>query len=181
MACSKGMLQLSQNSLQLQATLGFTQMNENYRAFAGLMADGFFELDSTLRYAYAEGHEAYYSDPQPELIGQSRIELMEAALGGSQQLAQHNRLLLAHLPIDAIIATIANDGEYRHTSITAKPLFDDENHFTGYIGCTADVTARVRDAQHVAHQASHDDLTGVVNRREFEARLGIKAALTVFY
>ena len=147
-------------------------MNKNYHAFAGLMADGFFELDSDLRYTYSEGHEAYLPELEHDLIGQSRIEVMDAALDSSQQLAQHNRSLLAQVPVDAIIATVSENGENRYTNITAKPQFNDDNGFTGYIGCTTDVTKRVLEAQHIAHQASHDDLTGVVNRREFEARLG---------
>ncbi len=155
-------------------------MNKNYRAFADLMADGFFELDSDLCYIYSEGVEAYFSTPLSDphsqspgqsLLGRNRIEVMESVLGSSQQLAQHNRSLLAHLPVDVIIETAAENGEYRHTCITAKPQFNADSVFTGYIGCTMDVTARVLEAQQIAHQASHDDLTGVVNRREFEARL----------
>jgi len=146
-------------------------MNKNYQAFASLIADGFFELDRQLRYTYQEGKEAYLTNTSKEVLGKNRIEVMEASLDNSQPLAQHNRSLRAHQSVDVVIPALSADGEAVYTQVVAQPQFDSDGEFTGYIGCTRDVTERVREAQHIAHQASHDDLTGVINRREFESRL----------
>jgi diguanylate cyclase (GGDEF)-like protein len=56
--------------------------------------------------------------------------------------------------------------------ISAKPVRDPEHGFQGYRGTGRDVTDEERLARQLAHQAAHDDLTGLVNRREFEHRLG---------
>ncbi len=53
---------------------------------------------------------------------------------------------------------------------SAKPIFDD-GQFQGYRGVGRDVSEERRIAQLIEHQATHDELTGLVNRREFMRRL----------
>jgi len=48
------------------------------------------------------------------------------------------------------------------------PVFNKDREFAGYRGVGCDVTASVRKAETTAYYASHDDLTGVLNRRSFE-------------
>ena len=148
-------------------------MDTNYQAFASLLADSFFELDRKLRYTYSEGQEAYFARKDKTLIGANRIDLLESVVASDEpQLAIHRASLEAREPVDVIIPTLTEDGSTIHTRVTAKPQFDASNRFTGYLGCTMDVTDPVREKLRIAHHASHDDLTGVINRREFESRLG---------
>ena len=63
------------------------------------------------------------------------------------------------------------DGEVRVLKISARPRFDDDGRFLGYRGVGSDITASFQLTQKLAHQATHDALTGLVNRREFEQRL----------
>lgn len=62
------------------------------------------------------------------------------------------------------------DGEKRVVRLSGVPVFDDEKHFVGYRGIGSDFTAAYGDASMIAYHASHDSLTGLVNRREFENR-----------
>lgn len=60
------------------------------------------------------------------------------------------------------------DGTQRILRSSGKPVFDIDGAFRGYRGAVKDVTDTHRMAQEIAYQASHDPLTGLVNRRRFE-------------
>jgi len=55
--------------------------------------------------------------------------------------------------------------------ISGKPIFDDNGYFTGYRGSGIDITSERSMSELLSYQASHDPLTGLVNRREFERRI----------
>jgi diguanylate cyclase (GGDEF)-like protein/PAS domain S-box-containing protein len=54
---------------------------------------------------------------------------------------------------------------------SAAPILDRDGDLLGVVLVFNDVTEARRLAQEVSHQAAHDALTGLVNRREFETRL----------
>ena len=62
------------------------------------------------------------------------------------------------------------DGEKRVVRLSGVPVFNAEEEFIGYRGIGWDCTAQHHSASIVAYHASHDSLTGLVNRREFESR-----------
>ncbi|MEM7257433.1 MAG: EAL domain-containing protein [Pseudomonadota bacterium] len=61
-------------------------------------------------------------------------------------------------------------GEKRVVRLSGMPVFDSEEQFIGYRGIGSDVTEAFESASTMAFHASHDSLTGLVNRREFEQR-----------
>lgn len=54
---------------------------------------------------------------------------------------------------------------------TVAPMRDRNGNLTGIVLVFQDVSEARRMAQQIAHQATHDALTGLINRREFEDRL----------
>ena len=56
--------------------------------------------------------------------------------------------------------------------LTAAPIRDRNTLFIGGVLAFRDVTEMRGMARQMSHQAAHDALTGLVNRREFERRLG---------
>lgn len=62
------------------------------------------------------------------------------------------------------------DGEKRVIRMSGVPVFDRDENFVGYRGVGWDCTSQHHSASIVAYHASHDSLTGLVNRREFELR-----------
>jgi len=66
---------------------------------------------------------------------------------------------------------IARSGEEHALEFTAAPLHDLENHVTGVVLVFRDVTEMRALAREIAYQATHDMMTGLVNRREFERQL----------
>jgi diguanylate cyclase (GGDEF)-like protein/PAS domain S-box-containing protein len=61
--------------------------------------------------------------------------------------------------------------ESRALDITATPIRDSLGAITGAAMVARDVTHARRIARELSHQATHDALTGLVNRTEFERRL----------
>jgi len=70
------------------------------------------------------------------------------------------------------------DENIRHVEIAAVPLFDENDNFAGIIETSRDITEHIaiqeqlrKQKDMLAYKASHDTLTGLVNRNIFEDRL----------
>jgi diguanylate cyclase (GGDEF)-like protein/PAS domain S-box-containing protein len=70
----------------------------------------------------------------------------------------------------AVVLTRA-DGAERSIELTASPLAGEHGETAGAVVLLHDVTELRGIARQMSYQASHDALTGLVNRREFERRL----------
>ena len=70
----------------------------------------------------------------------------------------------------AVVLTTA-DGSEHSIELSAAPLGGDNGETTGAVVLLHDVTELRGIARQMSYQASHDPLTGLVNRREFERRL----------
>ncbi|MBL8540691.1 MAG: EAL domain-containing protein [Betaproteobacteria bacterium] len=73
-------------------------------------------------------------------------------------------------PLDHIVL-ICRDGREISIDTSVAPILDRHNTTIGAVLVFRDVTAQRRLAQQLSHQATHDTLTELVNRREFERRL----------
>jgi diguanylate cyclase (GGDEF)-like protein/PAS domain S-box-containing protein len=62
-------------------------------------------------------------------------------------------------------------GEARVLDVSATPIRDGSGMVIGAVVVARDVTQARRLARQLSHQATHDPLTGLVNRAEFERRL----------
>jgi diguanylate cyclase (GGDEF)-like protein/PAS domain S-box-containing protein len=66
---------------------------------------------------------------------------------------------------------ISRDGERYSIQGTAAPMIDGQGNSIGVVLVFKDVSASRRMQKMMVHQATHDPLTGLVNRVEFEQRL----------
>jgi diguanylate cyclase (GGDEF)-like protein/PAS domain S-box-containing protein len=81
---------------------------------------------------------------------------------------------VAALAPDAVL--LARDaGEY-FIQDTAAPIHDGDGALQGAVMVFHDVTEQRRLAREMSHRATHDTLTGLANRAEFEARLDLMLA-----
>jgi diguanylate cyclase (GGDEF)-like protein/PAS domain S-box-containing protein len=76
---------------------------------------------------------------------------------------------IVSLPDETVL--IARDGTEHGIQDSAAPIRNHTGEILGTVLVFHDVTEQRRLAQEVTHRASHDSLTGLVNRFEFEARL----------
>lgn len=150
---------------------GQEDASDKFRAFAKLAADWFWELDEHLCYRFHDGKAFSVTGlTVDELVGQNRIEILNAGLKPSAALTTHNECMSNRLPVDVILPIEQGDWT-KYVHVLAEPQFDANNKFIGYLGCGRDVSTRVQLEEELAHLATHDDLTGVINRREFERQL----------
>jgi diguanylate cyclase (GGDEF)-like protein/PAS domain S-box-containing protein len=66
---------------------------------------------------------------------------------------------------------VRRDGKQIFIDDTAAPILDESGHIIGAVLVFRDVTDKRQLVEQLSHQASHDALTGINNRRDFERRL----------
>ncbi len=97
----------------------------------------------------------------------SEINHLEAENPVSIALNEHIILSIT----DDIVLT-RKDGQEFAIELTTAPIMDDRHDIFGAILTFRDVSEMRSMSYKLSYQATHDSLTGLVNRREFERRLG---------
>ena len=114
----------------------------------------------------AEGDIAYSNQPLVSLLGEltRREDLVHSVAGADRErVASAIAHALRGQPADLEVGVL-HGLEERRCELTFRPLFTDAGDFDGVIVCAADVTDRSRLRVELEHRASHDALTGCLNR-----------------
>ncbi len=127
-------------------------------------------------------HGVRYMNPVAEqLTGWSLAEAQELPLSHVLKVVDENephRDLLAHyLGLDRVThlgnhtLLINRNGQKYAIKSSLAPIYDQQQHLLGRVLVFSDVTETQELTRLMVHQATHDALTGLINRREFERRL----------
>lgn len=146
---------------------------ERFRDFAQTGADWFWEMGPDLRFTYLAGRyfEALGLE-RSEVLGRTRAEVHSGWIVDAAAWEGHCQTLRSRCAFsDFEFTWVRPDGKEKVLRISGKPIFDAEGNFRGYRGADRDITETHHLAQQMAHQATHDALTGLENRREFERQL----------
>ena len=147
---------------------------ERLRDFAETGADWFWEQDAELRFTYLSGNYPGFDRMSTvNLIGKTRQEVLE----GNNFKAVKWKQLLEKLDdqrpfYNFEYAYPRPDSSDVIVRISGKPKFDEQENFIGYRGTGIDITESHQLSEQLNYLASHDPQTSLVNRREFELRLG---------
>ncbi|WP_300030330.1 bifunctional diguanylate cyclase/phosphodiesterase [uncultured Roseobacter sp.] len=115
----------------------------------------------------------YRSD---ELIGKKPGALLQGPNTDQREVDQIRIALESTEPVRVELVNYSKLGFPYWARISIAPLFDEQNNPYGYMSISSDVSerkaqeTRLREAREaIEHQALHDELTGLANRRRFNA------------
>lgn len=143
-----------------------------FRDFAETAADWFWETDATCRIVYTTSYSeilvgssliVFLAEARNVIFDDTRYE--ERAWASEAELKQRNSFR------DIELEWGEASGQDRIFKVSGKPVYDESKVFMGYRGVCKDVTEASRLSRRIEHEASHDSLTGLINRSEFELRL----------
>ena len=150
------------------------QENEQrYKDLAEAGANVFWELDKNLKYSYVSGsiEDLCGLDPS-EIKGNYPPLLHKRNPHLHVDWEAFERIVKTKQPLKNFTFTLQDrDNGVRIFKINGNPLFDAEHNFLGYRGVKQEITAEQNLYQKIAYQAAYDDLTGLLNRREFNQKL----------
>lgn len=147
------------------------QLSERFQDFADLGAECFFEFDANGRLAFVSGYTNSLLGTRPaDLLGRSVRVLMSGETLPFRDPVEVVRSISETGSWEGRLRATGDRTETRSIRIVAKFLYDGQRR-TGVRGIITDVTMASNLARELKHQATHDPLTGLVNRAEFERRL----------
>ncbi len=148
--------------------------NAKLNDYVSAAGDFFWEMDSDQRLTHISMDMSDFLGVQTDRMLNVPLEALINEHVHADDVAEWKVLtvdLNKHLPFrDREYKWQRKDGEKRVVRLSGVPVFDSEDAFVGYRGIGWDCTAQHHSASIVAYHASHDSLTGLVNRREFELR-----------
>jgi diguanylate cyclase (GGDEF)-like protein len=142
--------------------------------FADGAADWFWESDAGMRLRFLSDRFAVVTGMAAERsLGRDMSALIHENLMYPDEWALVSAQLQRHEAFTGVrlVWPMSGPRSMQIYRISGKPVLDANGVFQGYRGTGRDVTDEERLARQLAHQAAHDDLTGLRNRREFETRL----------
>lgn len=149
------------------------QMSEQrFRDFANTAADWFWETDAGLSFTHASERTSRDNWPHGRIMARTREMLAVRSEEFLQKLENSGPGISETDPGLEFEFTAENQegGKVEVLSI-AKPLFDEHGNVSGWRGVGRDITRERQLERDIRYQATHDSLTGLVNRREFESRI----------
>ena len=132
----------------------------------------------------AEARIEYANPVAEELLGRQHASLIGRRISDVVSLIHEISRERIENPIDTCLRErrtvsrsnhsllLRDDGQEYAVDDTASPIFDLGGEVVGTVLVLHDVSRARSLARQLAHQASHDYLTGLVNRQEFERRVG---------
>ncbi len=147
------------------------QSREQFRCLIENTNDFVWEVDHKGRYTYVSHQVRHLLGYSPdELLGQNADDVIRSQ--DNSRGALFAPLLKEPSTFSAIETLLQHkSGHLVVFECSGLPFYDQKGCLSGYRGVNRDVTEVQRLTKKMAYQASHDALTSLLNRREFEIRL----------
>ena len=156
------------------ANKALQENEQRYKDLAEAGANVFWELDRQLRYSYISGDIEDVCGLKPhQLLGKYPLDLHQNNPKLDVDWELFERITQNRLPFKNFTFSLQDENnEIRIFKINGNPLYDRiTQNFLGYRGVKQEITAEQNLYQKIAYQATYDDLTGLLNRREFNEKL----------
>ena len=148
------------------------ESDSRFRDFAGIAADWFFETDSNFRITYISRKYGDITSLNPNLLIDRHVINIFKTDKEDVLTESLLRNLQANLAIHDFECTLRlNDNSELLFRYSGMPYEDEDGVFCGYRFVAHDITESQSLSRQLTYQATHDALTGLVNRWEFDRRL----------
>ena len=156
------------------------ESEKRFRDFAETASDWFWEQDENLKFVYLSDPVTQSGLTPESHQGKTRREVVLHGVS-DEQWRQHDADLAAHRPFqDFRFQREAATGEFRHISVSGKPIFDEAETFRGYRGTAKDITAEMNTELELARRV--EERTAELKRAQEELlrseRLSVLGQLT---
>ena len=160
-----------------QAHQSLLDQKEQLRVTLSSIGDAVITTDT-------DGNVTYLNPIAEAMTGWSTVEAQGVRSSTVFQIINEHTGEVAEDPIHSVLVHKKAAGLAEHTTLlqrdggrfaiedTAAPIKDSKGAILGVVLVFHDVSTKRKLAAEITHQASHDSLTGLINRREFERRLG---------
>lgn len=138
------------------------------RHFARIAADWFWESDEDLRIIWSSGGPIREGQCLTDALNNRLKNLKANENSLDALLALRERRGFQHVVLEH-----ASDGDLSAQAfrLSGEPVKDPDGQFAGFRGIGRDITEELRLTRQIDHDAHHDPLTGLANRREFLRRI----------
>ena len=167
--------QLQQDLDRLKSSIRHTSSDQHARLTLRSIGDGVVTTDP-------QGHVTFMNAVAEHLTGWSLADAAGKRLGQVVTLKDEDgqnfvvpeldRLGFAANPLTARTLLVRRDGHEISIEGTFAPILADDRTASGTVFAFRNVTLARRAAAELNHQATHDPLTGLANRRALERRIG---------
>ncbi len=110
--------------------------------------------------------------PASEMVGQ-RLETYKSNKMPSAFFDEVWQQTIADGQWSGEIENCRKDGSHYWVKLYLAAVYDEENKINHYVAIYEDITESRKLSKKLSYQATHDDLTGLINRTEFERRLSM--------
>jgi diguanylate cyclase (GGDEF)-like protein/PAS domain S-box-containing protein len=155
------------------------ESEQRFKDFAEIAADYFWETDADDRFIYfSDSFEDVRGLPPETLLGETPREAIPRDIKEDVGWGEYRSAIRARRAFSMEISRRRPDRSMVRLLTTGRPVFSEDGTFRGYRGATRDITDQHRLSEKLTYQATHDALTGLVNRVTFEERLNRVLAST---
>ncbi len=148
------------------------RITDRFEGFANMGADCFWETDTQMKFSYIAGDvKRVLSLAAEDITGLTYDEVMTEI---GDRFVQSNPIVPAlkeHGQWKGTIQAKHENSESISVRIVSEPLFSNSGEVSGYRGTITDISTETELAKELKRQATHDELTGLPNRRELTEQL----------
>jgi len=146
-----------------------------FRSLTELSSDWYWEANAEYRFVRFEGRDKEFINTlRKDYLGkrgwETEVEISEKDSESNimQELMDERKSFR-----DIVGKRRLKDGTVSYSSVSGEPLYDEQGRFTGYRGLSRDITEQKLAEDKIRYLATHDGMTGLVNREMFSQLINL--------
>ncbi|MEC8066852.1 MAG: EAL domain-containing protein [Pseudomonadota bacterium] len=145
---------------------------QRFRDFADSSADWLWEVNERFEFTYiSPGIKQTLGFTSEEMIGRMKLDALFSKNSDMTRELIESRVERRQPYRDIEFWTKSKEGERVCLRISAVPVFNEKQEFTGYRGAATNITTSKLDRENMFRLATTDHLTGLLNRARFGEEL----------